>query len=319
MTLRHVEIFTIVCQEGSVTKAAERLHISQPTVSVAIREFEEHYENALFERISHRLYLTPFGKKIYDYSLSILSLYSNLAEARPEYDVVRVGTGTAIGKLVMPKVVKEFSSTHSDVHVHVNVGDASRMYKLIMQNDTDFVIAETIDDLIGLEHKCIQQYPIVALCHRDNPLAKKHVITASDLADQDLLLREPSSLTRQLVNLYFENSNIDAAPSWESYSVQTLLNATMENLGISFHSLDHAVAFTSPDIVILKLSGFTGVRHVNLAYSKNKIFSSNIHDFIKCFMDTSRSLLFDGISTYNALHPERALNYNDELCSLDII
>ena len=319
MTLRHIEIFTAVCQEGSVTKAAERLHISQPTVSVAIREFEEHYGNALFERISHRLYLTSFGKKIYDYSLSLLSLYSNLAEARPGYDMVRVGTGTAIGKLIMPTVVKEFKSSHPGVHVQVNVGDASRMYKLIMQNDVDFVIAETIDDLIGLEHRCIQRYPIVALCHRDNPLSKKSTVTAAELADQELLLREPSSITRQLINLYFENNNIDAAPSWESYSVQTLLNATAKNLGVSFHSLDHAVAFGSPDLAILKIDGFSGDRHVNLAYSKNKVFSANIHDFIESYLDISHRLLLEGISTYNNLHPEGRLEYNEELRSLEFV
>lgn len=77
MTLRHIEIFSVVCQEGSITRAAERLHISQPTVSVAIREMEEYYGGCLFDRISHKLYITPFGQRIYDYALRLLNLYAD--------------------------------------------------------------------------------------------------------------------------------------------------------------------------------------------------------------------------------------------------
>lgn len=318
MTLRHVEIFAIVCQEGSITRAAERLHISQPTVSVAIREFESHYGDALFERISHRLYLTPFGKKIYDYSLSLLNLYSDLAEARQEYDVVRVCTGTAIGKFVMPKVVKAFMTEHPDVHVQVTVGDASRMYKSIMQNDADLVIAETIDDINGLAHKCIQQYPIVALCHRDNPLAGRRSVTAEELAGQSLLLRETGSRTRQLVELYFENHNIDVKPSWESYSVQTLINATAENLGVSFHSLDHVIAYQSPELVILRMEGFDGMRHVNLGYNKNKRITPNMRAFLDSYLETSGKLLMDGIRAYNALHPGAELTYEAKPNKLEL-
>ena len=64
MTLRHIEIFSVVCQEGSITRAAERLHISQPTVSVAIREMEEYYGVKLFDRISKKLFLTEAGNRV---------------------------------------------------------------------------------------------------------------------------------------------------------------------------------------------------------------------------------------------------------------
>lgn len=312
MTLRHIEIFTVVCQEGSVTKAADRLHISQPTVSVAIKEFENHYGGTLFERISHKLYLTPFGQKIYDHSMNLLNLYSDLAEARQDYEVVRVGTGTAIGKFVLPKVVKEFEKEHPDVHVHATVGDASRMYRLIMQNHADFVIAENIDDIYGLAHKCIQQYPIVALCHRDNPLANKRYVSAEELARQNLLLREPSSRTRQLIDLYFQNHDIDISPTWESYSVQTLINATAENLGVSFHSLDHAVAYQTPELTILKLEEFNGERQVNIGYNKNKIISPNMQDFLNCYLKMSKALVKEGIAKYNYLHPEMPIEYEDK-------
>lgn len=304
MTLRHIEIFATVCREGSITRAAERLYLSQPTVSAAIKEMEEHYGGALFERISRKLYLTPFGQRIYDYSLSLLNIYSDMSTANQKYDIIRVCTGTAIGKLFMPKIVKRFTSQYPNVRVQVAVGDANRMYELLMKNEADFVIAETEGDIYGLSHRIIQHYPIVAMCHKDNPLATKSPVSAKELSTQNLLLREPSSRTRKLVDLYFRHNNVEISSSWESYSVQSLLNATKEDLGISFHSLDHAVAFSSPELVILKIQNFDSERYVNINYLKNKIFSQNLQAFLDFFLEETQRMLLSGIEEYNRIHPD---------------
>lgn len=294
----------MVCREGSITRAAERLHLSQPTVSMAIRELEAHYKDPLFERISHRLYLTPFGHIIYDYALGLLNLYSDMSEAQQQYELIRIGTGTAVGKLFLPKTIKTLRAKCPDIHVQVTVGDATRMYQLVMQNDLDFVIAETVDEIYGLAHQLIQRYPIVAVCHKDNPLARKPVITAADLASQDLLLRESNSRTRQLIDLYFHNNNIEVIPSWESYSVQTLLNATRENLGVSFHSLDHAVSCQDLNMVILDVPDFRMERYVNISYHKGKIFKPSMQTFLDVYLKTTHQMLLDGIQAYNSTHPE---------------
>ena len=304
MTLRHIEIFAMVCREGSITKAAEKLYLSQPTVSVAIREMEEHYGDALFERISRKLYLTPFGHRIYDYALSLLKLYSDLSGARQEFDIIRVCTGTAVGKLFIPTIVKNFMNSHPDVRVHVAVGDATRMYQLLMQNNADFVMAETVDEIYGLAHRSIQRYPIVAICHRDNPLAKLETITAEDLARQNLLLREPGAETRRIVDRFFLRRNVPVAPAWESYSVQTLLNATRENIGVSFHSLDHAVAYRDENLVIRRVPGMDGHRYVNISYHKDKVFSPNMQAFIDYYLAQTEKMLLTGLEAYNEMHPE---------------
>ena len=74
MTLRHLRIFLAVCQEGSATAAAEKLYIAQPTVSVALRELERHYNVALFDRIGRRLFLTDAGEQMRSYAQHIVSL-----------------------------------------------------------------------------------------------------------------------------------------------------------------------------------------------------------------------------------------------------
>jgi len=80
MTLRHFLIFLNVCDEEGMTKAAEKLHISQPSVSQAIKELEEHYQVKLFERLGKRLFITPAGQELMHYARHVLSL-TNKAES----------------------------------------------------------------------------------------------------------------------------------------------------------------------------------------------------------------------------------------------
>lgn len=303
MTLHYLEIFVAICLEGSITRAAERLHISQPTVSVALRQMEEQYGGKLFDRISHKLYITPLGESIYEQARTILELWDDLNSADRLINKLRIGTGTAIGKLLLPSIVKSFMGTHPELDINITVGDATRISSLIMENALDFVIAESVVGVPGLSKHAIQRYPVVAVCHKDNPLSGQALVTAQDLARENLLLRENGSSTRQIVDLYFHNHNIDPIPLWESSSVQTLLNATKENLGISFLSLDHVLAHRNPELVILNIPDFHEERYVNLFYHKNKFFTPSMKEFIEFYTSVSRKMLEAEIQRYQEDHP----------------
>ena len=304
MTLRHIEIFATVCREdGSITRAAKRLHISQPTVSVAIQEMEAHYGNKLFDRLSNRLYITSFGRTIYDRALRLLNLYDDMVGAEQSLNVIRVGTGTAIGKLLMPSVVRSFRNEHPDIQFHVFVSESTRSYHMVMENELDFVIAETVDDIPGLSHRVIQQYPVVGICHKDNPLARKAVVTAEDLAKENLLLRNLGSSTRHAVDTYFTQHNLNVTPMWESYSVQTLLNAAREDIGITFLSLDHILVNPIPELVILNIPDFEGSRYVNLCFHKDKFFTPQMEAFLEHFERCTQQMMEEGLALYRAANP----------------
>ena len=306
MTLRHIEIFVTVCQENSITYAAERLHISQPTVSVAIREMEEHYGERLFDRLSRRLHITPFGQTIYDYALQLLTLYTDISNINNNINCLRIGTGTAIGKLFMPTIVKSFTNLYPDVKISICVGDATRMYHRTLENSLDLVFAETVDNIPGLRHRIIQHFPVVAIQHKSLSLAQKQVVTAADLAKEPLLLRETGSSTRDVVDAYFNSHNLSVTPMWEGYSVQSLLNATVEGLGVCFLSLDHVLAYGNPDLVILNTPDFYAERCVNVCFHKNKVFTSLMQNFLSHFLSCTRTMLLNSMEAYRKQHPDSA-------------
>lgn len=307
MTLRHIEIFATVCREGgSITRAANRLHISQPTVSVAIQEMEAHYGSKLFDRLSNRLYITPFGRSIYDQALRLLNLYDGMIGAEQSLNVIRVGTGTAIGKQLMPSIARSFMNLHPDIQLRIFVSESTRSYHMVMENELDFVIAETVDDIPGLSHRVIQQYPVVGICHKSNPLATKAVVTAEDLAKENLLLRNSGSSTRQAVDTYFMRHNLNVSPMWESFSVQTLLNAAKEGIGVAFLSLDHILVSRSSELAILNIPDFQGIRYVNLCFHKDKFFTPQMEEFLEHYERRTQEMMKEGLALYTKANPNTA-------------
>ena len=115
MTIRHLKTFVAVCQTNSVTKAAEKLYISQPAVSLAIKELEEHYGQKIFERFSRKLCITPFGQELYQSALRIVTLFDEMEYAAGQEklgNVLRVGVGPMIGQVMLPERVCRFKEKH---------------------------------------------------------------------------------------------------------------------------------------------------------------------------------------------------------------
>ena len=289
MTLRHLKIFVTVYQEGSVTKAAEKLYIAQPAVSYAIKELEQHYQAPLFERLSRKLYITPFGETIYDYAQRILALYEEMDthfESIQAQKTIHVGCGTAIGSFYMPKIVRDFYAIHPDAKIYITVNNAEVIEFMVSNNDLDFAMMEGTSKPHNLSQSLLQINQIVAICNNRHPMAVKKEVTAEELAREDLLLREKFSPTRQSVDTFFYNHNLAVTPLWESMDAAALLNAVNENLGISFIPLNHLRAFDDSNITILNVKDFRADRFVNILHHKDKHLTPVMQEFIQFCRDS---------------------------------
>jgi len=121
MTLRHLRIFVTVCNENSITKAAEKLSIAQPSVSLAIAELEKHYEVKLFERIKQRLVITEVGKALHEQACLVLNsfaLFEEMAMQTKAYNIVKIGSSLTIGQYMIPKIVKYINSKYPDIKIN---------------------------------------------------------------------------------------------------------------------------------------------------------------------------------------------------------
>ena len=111
MTLRHMKILVEVYRQNSVTKAAQALHLSQPSVSLALRELEDYYGVTLFERVGRRISPTECGREFYGYAVHVVSLMDELETRMRNWDAigtVRIGATVTIGTYLLPELVRRY-------------------------------------------------------------------------------------------------------------------------------------------------------------------------------------------------------------------
>ena len=283
MTLRHLKVFVTVCLEGSITLAAQKLYVSQPSVSLTIKDLEAYYGVKLFERISKKLQITSEGQTLYEYASRIVTQFDNMNESLKKMKIggsLYLGAGIAVGKLIMPRLVKDFMEAFPDIDVRVNIFSSDSIERLLSENSLDIAMLEDTVHAANLVQIPVETSPLVAISRFDHPLLQKDHVTLEELAQEKLLLRERFSHTRTSIDNAFAQHNLSVQPIWESVSALGLINAVGEGIGISILPLVYVKTFNNPNIRILNID-LSLSRQINIVYSKARILSTSAIEFIE--------------------------------------
>ncbi len=203
MTLRHIRIFETVCSCGcNTTRAAEKLHMTQPAVSLAIAELETYYGVKLFDRISRRLYLSEAGKRFLAGAEDILLSFDDMEKSIRAWNhggLLRVGGSVSIGAALMPRLVKRFSEGSPDTQLRVRIDRSDRLQEAVLQNTLDFALIEGIVHDENLTEEDFLEDSLAVLVSKDAPLPP--IVTVEEFCRQPLLVREIGSGTREVFGL----------------------------------------------------------------------------------------------------------------------
>lgn len=236
MTLRHMKIFLSVYQNSGITRAAQKLHLAQPSVSLAVKELEEYYGTRLFDRIGRRIYPTQSGKRLYDYALRITALFDG-AQAeikdRENEGTIRVGSSITIGTKLLPRLISAFKALYPAVSVRAVISNSDEIEKQVCRNELDLALIEnqpTGEDIIFEPFAADSLCAVSAAGH---PLASEKQISPAQLAAAEFLTREKGSAVREITDAYFALHGLSISPAWESTSTNAIINAAAQGLGVS--------------------------------------------------------------------------------------
>ena len=177
MSIRHFRIFIAVAEEENITKAAKKLYLTQPTVSIAIKEIEEHYGARFFERINQRLHITEEGKRFLDYAKHFIAMYDEMEIAFKNTDFtgrLRIGASVNIGTYYMPRLSSGISGQISgDINVQVKINTTAVVEKELLDGKLDLaLVGGTIQsEHIVAEPLFYEKY--TAICAPEHPMAGK--------------------------------------------------------------------------------------------------------------------------------------------------
>lgn len=235
MTIRLLFIFKTVVECGSITKAAQKLYMSQPAVTHAIQELEERVSITLFDRIGKRLYVSETGKLFYQKTCKLLTMYEELessAQGLEKDTILRVGSSITNANLLLPKLLARFHELYPNP-VKVVVDNAKNIEEKLYRNEVDIAFLEGALSSSQIVELPLFSFDIALFCHRDHHLAKFEEVSLLDLCNETWLLREKGSAIRDTLDSAYLLLDRIIEPAWESVNSQVLIEAVKKNLGIS--------------------------------------------------------------------------------------
>lgn len=236
MTLRHLEIFRAVCAHESATQAAETLHMTQPAVSIAIRELEVFYGVRLFERMNRRLYITEAGHSLLQYADTVLSQFEESVQVLRQGGArgrCRFGMTVTIGETWLPAILTRLERELPQLDVEASIQNSRKTEEMLLRNEIDFALVDNVSSASRSQRVTpLFQETMAVVCAPDR-LPERTDLTLADLAEERLLLRESGSGTRSSVDAVFQAAGLKAAPVLESISASALLACAAAGAGIT--------------------------------------------------------------------------------------
>ena len=280
MTIRHLKIFITVADTGKMSAAADKLYISQPSVSQAIRELEEHYRCLLFERLSKKLYITEAGRRLYSYAKPVVSQFDRIEEnmaLESRVERLRIGGTITLGSSILSYIIRDLKKACPDVRLYSYVNNTRIIEKKILDMDLDVAIVEG-----EIKHPDLISIPmihdmLVLACSTEHPFAGRSSISVEDLKGQDFVMRETGSGTRELFEDFLSRHNLDIQIVFEENTPGAIRNAVKINdclAVVSNRLLEQDIK--NNEIYVFTSSNHEWNRLFSFVYHKDKYISPPI-------------------------------------------
>ncbi len=276
-TFRQLEIFEAITRLGSYTRAAESLHLAQPTLSMQVRKLTDIIGAPLFEQIGKKLYLTTDGQDLAEVTREIFGVLDRFAMRVGDRQGLKKGrlslTAISTASYITPRLLGAFSRLYPGIDVSLKVSNREQALDGLAHNQDELYILGQPPDGIDVEAHAFMRNPLVILAAPDHPLAKQRNIPLARLAQEPWLLRECGSGTRMAIEHLFRNNNLVLKPRMELGSNEAIKQAILAGLGISVLSHHTLALNSSKQFTILAVEGFPIVRQWYVVYPRGRELS----------------------------------------------
>lgn len=284
MTLRQLTLFKAVAQHLSFTRAAAELCLTQPAVSIQIKQLEGHVGMPLFEQIGKRIFLTEAGHALYAACEDIFARIETLEKSLNELQGAIKGqlklSVVTTATYFTPHLFSHFLKLYPEVHLRLNVTNRTQVLERLMNNEDDLVIMGQAPDIPVYAHQFLET-ALVVLAPPQHPLVEQQKITLERLAQETILVREVGSGTRLAMEKCFAGRDIVLPNHMELGSSEAIKQGVMASLGVSVlaqHTLTLELA--AGLIRVLDVEDFPLARHWYLVHLSEKELSLVARTFL---------------------------------------
>jgi DNA-binding transcriptional LysR family regulator len=295
-TLRQLDTFLEVARQLSISRAADALHVSQPAVSMQLRQLEDSVGMPLYEQIGRKIQLTDAGHDFEHYAMAAVGQLKQLEDAMAARRGIRKGrvelAMVSTAKYFVPMLLVRFRKKFPDIEVTLQIHNRESIMALLMRNEVDLVIMGRAPDTIDCVASAFATNPLGVICAPEHPLSRRRNAPLSILNDQEFVVREHGSGTRQAMERLFGEHGIHPRVVMEMPSNETIKQAVMAGMGMSFLSLRTIrQEFASGHLVLVDIEGLPIVRHWHITHLAAKRLSPAASAFKEFMLDEAAPLI----------------------------
>jgi DNA-binding transcriptional LysR family regulator len=294
-TLRQLRVFDAVARHLNFSRAAESLFLSQPAVSMQIKQLEQNIGLPLLEQVGRRLNLTEAGRELLKYSRNILQQVQEMDTVFNEMKGLEHGqlsiAVVSTANYFMPRLLAKFIRLHPKIHLSLSVANRDSVIRQLDENSADLAIMGLPPEGTDMVSKVFMPNPLVVIAAPDHPLAKLKRVQPRQLAKETFLLREKGSGTRGVVERFFAGHKLPLPAHMEMDTNEAIKQSVSAHIGIgiiSRHGIE--MELETKRLCILDAEGFPIVRNWNIVQRKNKRLSTAAQAFQRFLLDEAARL-----------------------------
>ncbi|MCP4300741.1 MAG: LysR family transcriptional regulator [Gammaproteobacteria bacterium] len=296
LTLRQLQCFSAVARNLSYTRAAEELHLTQPAVSMQIRQLEQQAGLALTEQLGKQVYLTEAGEEVHRYAKSILDQVEEMDDVLDKLKGFSGGrlriAAISSANYFAPKLLGTFHQRFPDVSVSMDVTNQTSVVKQVIDNEVDMAIMGQPPSQANLEAVAFMDNPLIIVAPPDHRLAVRKRIALKELEKEVFLIREPGSGTRGAMQRFFREQKLKLTTGMEMGSLSGIKQGVQAGLGLGLLPRGAVeVELMLRHLVELKIKGLPIRRHWYVVLQKGKRLSLAAEEFRLLLTDEAVDLL----------------------------
>jgi DNA-binding transcriptional LysR family regulator len=296
VSLRQLRVFEAAAASRSFSKAAELLHLTQPGVSMHIKELETHAGLALFERVGRNLFVTEAGQELLVRAREVIRALKDADDAFDGLKGLRRGrinlAVVSTAKYFAPRLLARFRDQFPQLEIRLAVNNRTSVIEQICSNEVDLAIMGRSPDTLDIVAEAFAENPHVIIAAPDHPLTAQQRIAESTIAAESFIVRELGSGTRGAMQEFFDQRSLKFKIGMEVASNETIKQAVMAGMGVSFlsrHTID--LELHTGRLVALDVLGMPVIRQWHVAHLAKKRLSPTARAFKEFVLAQGRELL----------------------------
>ncbi len=284
--LKHLRAFIQTARAGSVSAAADKLFLSQPSVSQQIRALEDGLDTVLFERHGPRMQLTPAGKALLEMARPLVdrldALPDDFAKRYGSLDSgeVRIAAGESTIMHLLPALLTRFRNKHPGIFVHLHNVSGADGLGMIRDDEVDFAVGSMLQVPDDIDYRPIYRFNPVLIMNPDHPLSRKRKLTLADISPYGLILPPRRRTTYQLVDVVFQKHRLPFRVTLEVGGWEVIKRYVSLGLGISIVT---SICITQADrerLLVRDMSDYFPQRSYGVVMRRGAYLSPQAERFI---------------------------------------